>query len=256
MRNHGYSHIPIGDFTAIVRLQQWGGDRLVGEMAALFMSEAPKQIRAIQDGLCAEGCATAQRAAHSLKSSSAQLGAPRMRQICEEIEVLAGGRSLDPLFGLVTALEAEFVSFASWLDQSTRSVASTHTQSTCGPTDMKSIAVVEDNPDNRLLLQAILNDSYLLTEYETGAEALEGLPREIPDLVLLDISLPGMDGIEVLQHMRADARLRGIPVVALTAHAMAGDRERFLAAGFDGYLTKPITDDNVLLRAIRERLTK
>jgi len=121
---------------------------------------------------------------------------------------------------------------------------------------MKSIAVVEDNPDNRLLLQAILGDSYLLTEYETGIEALQGLPGEIPDLVLLDISLPGMDGLEVLQQIRADSRLRSIPVVALTAHAMAGDRERFLAAGFDGYLTKPITDDDVLFRAIQEGLIR
>jgi two-component system cell cycle response regulator DivK len=119
---------------------------------------------------------------------------------------------------------------------------------------MTSIAVVEDNADNRLLLQAILEDSYSLTQYETGIEALERLPDEIPDLVLLDISLPGMDGMEVLQHMRADARLRKIPVIALTAHAMAGDRERFLAAGFNGYLTKPITDDAVLLRTIEEGL--
>ena len=121
---------------------------------------------------------------------------------------------------------------------------------------MNSIAVVEDNPDNRLLLQAILEDSYELTEYVTGIEALEGLTGEVPDLILLDISLPGMDGVEVLQHIRADARLRNIPVIALTAHAMAGDRDRFLAAGFDGYLTKPITDDELLLRTIEEGLTR
>ena len=119
---------------------------------------------------------------------------------------------------------------------------------------MNRIAVVEDNVDNRLLLQAILED-YSLTEYETGLTALEGLRRHVPDLILLDISLPGMDGLEVLQHIRADARLQDIPVIALTAHAMAGDRERFLAAGFNGYVTKPIVDDRVLLRIIEEGLT-
>ena len=119
---------------------------------------------------------------------------------------------------------------------------------------MNSIAVVEDNPDNRLLLQAILEDCYSLTEYETGAEALEGIVREVPDLILLDISLPGMDGVEVLHHIRSNPRLVKIPVIALTAHAMAGDCERFLAAGFDGYVTKPITDEQVLLRAIEEGL--
>lgn len=121
---------------------------------------------------------------------------------------------------------------------------------------MPNLAIVEDNPDNRLLLQAILSDDYSLTEYVNGAEALAGLVVDVPDLVLLDISLPGMDGLEVLRHIRADARLAGLPVVALTAHAMAGDRERFLAAGFDGYFTKPITDDEALLRVIAEGLRR
>ena len=121
---------------------------------------------------------------------------------------------------------------------------------------MTRIAVVEDNATNRLLLQAILEDLYAVTEYETGVVALDGIRKDVPDLVLLDISLPGMDGLEVLQHIRADARLSAIPVIALTAHAMQGDRERFLAAGFNGYLTKPIVDETVLLRAIEEGLAR
>jgi CheY-like chemotaxis protein len=119
---------------------------------------------------------------------------------------------------------------------------------------MKRIAVVEDNPDNRLLVQAILEDLYELNEYESGPAALEGLGQERPDLVLLDISLPGMDGTEVLRHIRADARLRDLPVIALTAHAMAGDRERYLALGFNGYVTKPILDEDDLLAAIEQAL--
>ncbi len=119
---------------------------------------------------------------------------------------------------------------------------------------MARVAVVEDNADNRLLVRAILEDEFEVTEYETGAEALEGLPAELPDLVLLDISLPGMDGTEVLRRMKEDERLESVPVVALTAHAMAGDRERFLAAGFDEYLTKPIVDESVLMGTIRRHL--
>jgi CheY-like chemotaxis protein len=118
---------------------------------------------------------------------------------------------------------------------------------------MKTIAVVEDSADNRLLLGAILADRYEVVEYEDGAEALEGLRRRPPDLVLLDISLPGMDGCEVLRQLRADAVLRTLPVVALTAHAMTGDRERYLALGFDHYVAKPIVDENDLLGAV-ERL--
>ena len=120
---------------------------------------------------------------------------------------------------------------------------------------MKKIAVVEDNPDNRLLVQVILESLYEVTEYETGSSAIEGLQRDIPDLVLLDVSLPEMDGTEVLRRIRADDRLRHLPVIALTAHAMATDREKFLAAGFDDYVSKPIVDENLLLDAIKSKLS-
>ena len=119
---------------------------------------------------------------------------------------------------------------------------------------MKKIAVVEDNPDNRLLVRVILEPLYEVVEYETGFAALEGLPKEKPDLVLLDISLPEMDGTEVLRRMRADAQLQSLPVIALTAHAMAGDREKFLGAGFNDYVTKPIVDETILLDAIQRLL--
>lgn len=120
---------------------------------------------------------------------------------------------------------------------------------------MTTIAMVEDNADNRLLLRAILDELYELTEYETGPEALTGFERTVPALVLLDISLPGMDGVEVLARMRASSTLRRVPVIALTAHAMAGDREKFLSCGFDDYITKPIVDETILLQAIERLLS-
>ena len=115
---------------------------------------------------------------------------------------------------------------------------------------MSVIGLVEDNADNRLLVQAILGDRYDIIEYETGLEALEGFRQSKPDLVLLDISLPGMDGPEVLQHIRVADDLKDLPVIALTAHAMAGDRKKFLAMGFDDYFTKPILDDEALIAMI------
>jgi CheY-like chemotaxis protein len=115
---------------------------------------------------------------------------------------------------------------------------------------MNTVAVVEDNADNRLLLQAILDGLYDVVEYENGVDALAGLAAHLPDLVLLDISLPGMDGNEILARIRADETLRRLPVIALTAHAMAGDREKYLAAGFNDYITKPIVDETLLLRAM------
>ena len=118
------------------------------------------------------------------------------------------------------------------------------------------IAVVEDNPDNRLLVQAILEYLYEISEYETGAQAVAGLLGNSPDLVLHDISLPEMDGTEVLQWIRSQDELRRIPVVALTAHAMAGDREKYLREGFDDYVTKPILDEADLLESIERCLQR
>ena len=120
----------------------------------------------------------------------------------------------------------------------------------------KKIAVVEDNPDNRLLLQVLLEERYDIVEYENGFDAIAGLPQEQPDLLLLDVSLPGMDGPEVLQRVRAEPRLNGLPIVALTAHAMIGDREKFLELGFDEYVTKPILDESVLFEVVERLLQK
>jgi CheY-like chemotaxis protein len=116
----------------------------------------------------------------------------------------------------------------------------------------RTVYLIEDNPDIRMLVQAILEDDYRVVEFEDGVAALEAL-RRLPgdrDVIVLDISLPIIDGLEVLRLLRADPSLEGHPVVALTAHAMAGDRARFIAAGFDDYVSKPIVDANVLFRAI------
>jgi CheY-like chemotaxis protein len=119
----------------------------------------------------------------------------------------------------------------------------------------RKIAVVEDNPDNRMLVQALLEDRYEISQYETGVEAVEGLGSDVPDLILLDISLPEMDGTEVLAWIRRQEKLKDLPVIALTAHAMAGDRDKYLAAGFNDYVTKPIVDEDVLIEAIERCLS-
>ena len=121
---------------------------------------------------------------------------------------------------------------------------------------MSTIAVVEDNADNRLLVRALLGHLYEIREYASGPEALSGFASEVPDVVLLDISLPGIGGVEVLARMRADPRLARVPVIALTAHAMSGDRASFLQEGFDDYVAKPIVDEGVLLRAVARCLTR
>ncbi len=119
---------------------------------------------------------------------------------------------------------------------------------------MKRVAVVEDNPDNRLLVEAILEDDFELELFEDGIEAVAGIPRFDPHVILLDISLPGMDGKEVLRRLRAEPRTSAIPVIAFTAHAMYGDREDLLAIGFNDYVSKPIVDEDALLNAITNLL--
>jgi CheY-like chemotaxis protein len=119
---------------------------------------------------------------------------------------------------------------------------------------MRTIAIIEDNEDNRLLLKGLLEDFFRLVEYESGADALAALPSLPIDLILLDISLPEMDGVEVLARLRTFDSLRRVPAIALTAHAMEGDRDRFLQAGFNEYVTKPIVDEAVLLSAIQRCL--
>lgn len=121
---------------------------------------------------------------------------------------------------------------------------------------MSVIAVVDDNADSRLLVDAILGDAYEVRGHASAVEALAAFDAAVPDLVLLDISLPEMSGFDLLARMRADARLRRVPAIALTAHAMHGAREAYLAAGFDGFVAKPIVDEGALLRAVEAGLAR
>jgi two-component system cell cycle response regulator DivK len=108
-------------------------------------------------------------------------------------------------------------------------------------TDRPDVLIVEDNPRNLKLARDILNHAgYRTLEAETAEDGLALARAELPRLVLMDVQLPGMDGVEALRRLRGDAATAGLRVVALTAFAMKDDRERFLVAGFDGYLEKPL----------------
>jgi len=106
---------------------------------------------------------------------------------------------------------------------------------------MTVVLVVEDNPRNLKLVRDLLaHAGYDTLEATTGEDGLALARAHRPDLVLMDVQLPGMDGTQVLSHLRADAATARLRIVAVTAFAMKDDRARFLAAGFDGYLEKPI----------------
>ena len=106
---------------------------------------------------------------------------------------------------------------------------------------MEKVLIVDDNQASRDLIRAILKPVRCeIVEASHGQQALDLIQQEHPDLVLLDIDMPGMDGITVVKRIRENQSLAGLPVVAVTAFAMEGDREKGMAAGFTAYLTKPV----------------
>ena len=117
---------------------------------------------------------------------------------------------------------------------------------------MKLILIVEDKETSRELLRTVLeNQGYQVEEAENGEQALQRVRSAIPDLVLLDLQLPLRDGYEVLREFRKNPAMAKTPVVAVTANAMQGDRERALEAGFTSYIAKPVA-----LAHLREEVTR
>jgi two-component system cell cycle response regulator DivK len=105
----------------------------------------------------------------------------------------------------------------------------------------KSILIVEDNPMNLKLIRDVLKiEGYETLEAESGETGVELARERHPAVILMDVNLPQMDGREAMKILKADASTRQIPIIAVTSLAMKGDRERLLAAGFDGYISKPI----------------
>ena len=116
------------------------------------------------------------------------------------------------------------------------------------------ILLVEDNDNNRMLVRDVLHASgYRVVEAETAEDGLHIAAEQRPAVILMDIQLPGMNGIEALKRLRGDPATRAIPVIAVTASAMTQDRRQIMGAGFDGYQSKPISVKG-LLQTIREIL--
>ncbi|HUA15831.1 MAG TPA: response regulator [Verrucomicrobiae bacterium] len=106
---------------------------------------------------------------------------------------------------------------------------------------MINVLVAEDNPVNRELLRELLEGrGYRVADVSNGQEALDYLEKNVPDLLLLDLGMPVLDGFATVRRIREDPRFAQLPVLAVTAYAMHGDKEKILSSGFDAYLSKPI----------------
>jgi two-component system cell cycle response regulator DivK len=111
----------------------------------------------------------------------------------------------------------------------------------------KNVLLVEDNPHNRKIFSGMLTHSgFVVIEAEDGHQALAAMEKQLPDVILMDLSIPGIDGWEVTRRLKANPRTQHVPIIALTAHAMRGDEERARAAGCDHYLAKPISPKKVV----------
>lgn len=118
----------------------------------------------------------------------------------------------------------------------------------------EKILLVEDNPQNRYLVTFLLEkNGYEVVCAEDGEQAIAVVEQQVPDLILMDVQLPKLDGYEATRRIKGDDRFKSIPLVALTAHSMKGDRGKALAAGCDDYITKPVDAEGLLSR-IRELL--
>jgi two-component system cell cycle response regulator DivK len=122
--------------------------------------------------------------------------------------------------------------------------------------DTITILYVEDNPENRLLVRRILMaEGFDVAEAVSASKAVEFINTRYPDLILMDINMPEVDGYTLTSRLRENPRLNGVPIIALTANVMKGDRERTLEAGCDGYIQKPIDVDMLpqqILRFLKE----
>ena len=122
---------------------------------------------------------------------------------------------------------------------------------------MKRILLVEDEPDDAELIIEFLSEKYDLKWFSRATDIIKFLDwpdTERPDLILLDINLPGIDGLTLLRMIRSLKGCKNIPAIAVTAHAEKGDRKRILAEGFDGHVGKPITDEETLVNEIERKI--
>jgi two-component system, cell cycle response regulator DivK len=226
---------------ALVLLHRIGGESLVRQTLQLFLESARRSLTAANKAASRGDLSEVEAAAHSLKTTAAHVGAERLERYAQELERTASHGQ-----GVLLALAD--------VDRSLELAMSEVRGALATLPSVDRVAVIDDSADVRLLLRMILQGHFDVSEYESGVRALEVIAETTPDLILLDISLPRMDGIETLRRIREIPGFSAIPAIALTAHAALGDATRFLSAGFQAYLAKPILDEDELLEVVRSVL--
>ena len=237
-----------------------GGQPLLAQLVEMLKESVPQRLAAIDAAVAVGNAETILQQAHALRSGAGNLGATHLTTVAATMEMRARAGDLAGMDQMAAALRQRYDEARVDLERlvcelETAPAASPGTPPAEPAPARRVLALVEDNVDNQVLTRAILQGTYDMVIYSDGPSALTAIRARPPALVLLDISLPGMDGEEVLGRLRADPATRNLPIMAVTAHAMKGDRERFLAAGFDDYLAKPI-DEAALLATVARLLER
>lgn len=231
------------DRSVTERLRGLGGDALVRRMVRLFLVTSDEARLRIDAALANDHAHVAQAAAHHLFSSAAQLRLGAIAELAERVETAAKSGDLASARALAGEMTAGLAAAAIELRQFLAELPGA-----------ASVVVVDDSEDVRVLLHLILEPQFDVTEYATGSTALSGIRRIPPDLIIIDVSLPDMSGVDLLRAIRADDTLYNLPAVALTALAEP-EHTSFVETGFDLYIRKPVVDSDEFLRAL-ERVMK
>ncbi len=234
------------DPVVLRQLRNTGGDALLGRLFETFRAMAPRRRAAVERALAGTDAVALEKALHSLRSSSAALGARQLAGLAGELEGLAvagrrdsvSDRWPDLLAELERTLDEMVVQPPGEVAEAAAGTAPARPATEAAPDARPRIALIEDHADIRLLVKALLGGAYEIREYSSGEEALAAIGPETPDLVLLDLSLPRMGGDQVLKRLREMDP--GLPVVALTAAEPGTPEQPPGALEFDDWVGKPI----------------
>ena len=233
---------PLLDPAVIQRLRNLGGDALVRRLLRLFLVTSEESLQRITAAQATAAWHIVQPSAHHLFAGAAQLQLEDIANSAAELE--ASARS-----GRAEQIEHDIARVRAAL-----SVARPALQQVLADLPQaQRIAIVDDSEDVRVLVRLVLEPQFDVTEYPDGTSALTGLHRFPPDLVVIDMTLPDISGIDLLEFMRADASLRDLPTIALTA-MNASEGKSFTDVGFSMHVRKPIVDTEDFLRKVNQLL--
>jgi CheY-like chemotaxis protein len=226
------------DHGGVDKLRSVGGDALVRRLVRLFLMTSDQAMHRMKAALPNAALDVVQAAAHHLYASAAQLRLTDVADLARQLEQAARTGNMAAAAATLGALDSVLAHRSDTL----RDLLTKLPQAA-------RIAVVDDSEDVRVLLRLVFERHFDVSEYDSATSALLAMRRFPPDVVIIDVTLPDMSGVDLLEFMRADPALRAVPAVALTALA-GSEQASFEQAGFALHIRKPVLDTDALVSAI------